>query len=439
MAMGMVMMVMGMTAIIVAQGDRTTAFQRTENGSSFSVTEGGIARLLSQLAQADNATLLVRDYDTLNPKTGSTYLGPDGVLNSGDEEDAAVDEWTNCIATASSCTSSGSPDMTTSGTIGTHGQFSLKAYRFDSTEQKGTLLVEGQQGDSTSYVLVTVSIDISSDINAPGLWISWNPNSDAGSDVQLQTNIQDSTSTSDSDASKVDKLKAQQMPIASTGASVSYDSTPDAAFPALPTEGENPPPTGVAGAYSISAIKNLSTLPESGQTAVDGVLTYHVGANGDKSISLSGGSNLTVGTGSETVILYLDGGIDLSGGSTITITPGTKLIIYAHGKVTLSGGSGTNAIGNSGALEDAQLYIYGANDMNFSGGSGMKMFVFAPDSAVNFSSSSNIRGVIWAKSWKGSGTATIMEEPLDLSKTMVQSSSGTARIIGVKSWQKAQL
>ena len=75
MGMGMVMMVMGLTAIIVAQSDRTTAFQRKQTNSSLAASEGGLARTLAQMTLPNNAVLLTRNYDTINPRTGKTYLG----------------------------------------------------------------------------------------------------------------------------------------------------------------------------------------------------------------------------------------------------------------------------------------------------------------------------------------------------------------------------
>ena len=77
------MILLGMSSMIMAQSDRITAWNRKESGASLAVSEGGMARTLAQLTQTDNRILLTRNYDTINPKTGTTYLGPDGILNSG--------------------------------------------------------------------------------------------------------------------------------------------------------------------------------------------------------------------------------------------------------------------------------------------------------------------------------------------------------------------
>ncbi len=436
------MLVLGTTTLIISQDNRTNAWQRSATGSSLSTTEGGVARTLSQLSDTNNSILLTKNYDPINPETGTTYFGPDGVLSSGDEESVAMDEWSSCLSNPSGCAlgPSGPPNISTFGNIGSNGQYTLKAYRYDSNTKTGTFLVEGQQNSSTSHVVVTISVDVQPDSYPSGLWISWNPKSDVGSDAQLETNIYDSTSVVDSDSSKVAKLTTQQVSIVSSGESVSYVATPDKAFPTLPPEGQTPPTTGVTGAYSISDISSSLTLPAPGETAdASGVLTYHIAQGGGKSIRLSGGDSLTVGTGSETVVLYLDGGIDLTGGSSIIITPGSRLIIYAHGKISLSGDSSTSAVNNSGDADDAQLYMYTADEVTFSGGSGMRMFMFAPYSEIKFSSDSFFTGTLWSKSWAGSGSSHLIEEPLDLSKTKIIGFSGQNRMTGIISWQQAQL
>lgn len=170
--LGFVMVILGLSTIMIAQSDRTSAFNRKEAGASLAVSEGGMARMLSQMTQPNNRILLTRSYDTINPKTGTTYLGPDGILNSGDEETTAIDEWTGYTgSTSSACEDTGTtitPSVTTSGNMGSGGQYQLKAYRYNPTEQTGTLLIEGKHGERVSYVLSTLSIQSEVE-NFPGV------------------------------------------------------------------------------------------------------------------------------------------------------------------------------------------------------------------------------------------------------------------------------
>ena len=172
--LGMVILLLGLTTLIRSQTAQTVAYQRSRMGSSLLTTEGGVARTLSQLSQPNNAPLLAHNYDTINPNTGNTYLGADGIPNNGDEGSVAVDEWSTFTDSTVACAptaSPGPPSISTSGTIGPDGQYTLRAYRYDPSQQTGTFLVEGQQEQSTSLVAVTIAVDAAIP-NFPGVLAS---------------------------------------------------------------------------------------------------------------------------------------------------------------------------------------------------------------------------------------------------------------------------
>ena len=170
MGLGLIMLLLGTMMIVTSQASLTIARQRKGTGLSLAVTETGIDRILTQLNQANNSGLLTLNYDTINPQTGTTYLGPDGILQNGDEESTAIDEWTSFSPSSSTCTSGGSssPSLSYVSNTDSNGQYTLKAYRYDSTKQTGTLLVEGQQGVSTSMIAVTLAIN-SQVVDFPGV------------------------------------------------------------------------------------------------------------------------------------------------------------------------------------------------------------------------------------------------------------------------------
>lgn len=159
MGLGLVMLTLGMTTILVSQNNRSTAWQRKESGVSLASAEGGLARTLAQLMKPNNAALLALNYDPINPQTGKTYFGPDGVLNSGDEESNAVDEWGS--ATANPCFGPGTtpPNISYTGTFGAGDQYTLKAYRYSKTQKTASFLIEGTRDASTSYVVTTLWVD----------------------------------------------------------------------------------------------------------------------------------------------------------------------------------------------------------------------------------------------------------------------------------------
>jgi hypothetical protein len=159
--LGLVITAIGITTIFVAQNDRQTAQHRKESGSGLFVAEGGTARMLAQFQKPNNSLLLARNYDTINAETGKTYLGPDGVPNSGDEESAEVDQWSGYDLSASPCFQAagvGAPNLVKTGVMGTEGSYTLKAYRYDQEKQVGTLFVEGIYRGQESYIAVTFSV-----------------------------------------------------------------------------------------------------------------------------------------------------------------------------------------------------------------------------------------------------------------------------------------
>ena len=159
--LGLMMTSMAVASVFVAQSDRMNAVQRKTTGSGLFIAEGGAAGLLAQFQKRNNSLLLVRNYDAINPKTNTTYLGPDGVPNSGDEETAAVDEWAGYNPSAQPCFQTmgvGAPNIQMSGQIGAGGSYTLKAYRYDPAKKVGTLFVEGSDQGQSSYLTLRISV-----------------------------------------------------------------------------------------------------------------------------------------------------------------------------------------------------------------------------------------------------------------------------------------
>jgi hypothetical protein len=161
MGLGVVMIIMGATTLLLAQSDRNTAKRRDTAGASLFAAEGGIARTLAKLTKSNNSVLLTKNYDPLNSRTGKNYLGADGIPNSGDESTTAVNEWGTLAPDPTACTSGGSTasNMCYRGTISTKSEYTLLAYRYNSNQKKGTLIVKGQHDFSTVIISVTIAIN----------------------------------------------------------------------------------------------------------------------------------------------------------------------------------------------------------------------------------------------------------------------------------------
>jgi hypothetical protein len=155
---------LGLTAALVTQTDRTTASARRQIGASLAVAEGGADRVMLELSRRHNSILLSRNYDPINPRTGRNYLGADAIPNSTDETTTALDEWTGFNPSSSSCYQQagvGAPTLNATlpltGTLGVDGRYTLRAYRYNPRQQSGVFWIEGTyRGQSTALVITVV-------------------------------------------------------------------------------------------------------------------------------------------------------------------------------------------------------------------------------------------------------------------------------------------
>lgn len=435
-AVGAILMLLGVMMIMRAsQGDRTAIASKFTSRSQ-AVAEAGVTHFLSFLNQNRRLALFC---STLS--TGCSIIPTKSWTNITNADIPVSPNL--CPGTPPSPsptpTATPSPDPATLAQTFAQGnwqdmnanpndgQFRLVSYTYSldpdpitlpNPDPRGTMVVEGrvnqEANNSETYRTSKTRLEVQFQIldgpggtnGLPGLWINDNTVADASGSTELRANVQDSTCPP-GDPDRVDKLKAALARGLAARPGSTYQPTPGAPFPPLPN---NPWPGAASdpGYYAIPNINGNLILPRSGDSPSGGVITYRIPAQGGKSINLSGGSTLTV-TGSETIALVLEGGMTLSGGSKIQVTLGSKLIVYANDDVTLSGGSGVNAV-EVDSPENAQIYVYPpATDVTLSGGSQMHLFLFAPQSQVTFSSDSNVWGNIWARSWRGSGSALIRQ------------------------------
>jgi Tfp pilus assembly protein PilX len=350
------------------------------------------------------------------------------------------------------------------------GQFRLVSYQYYPNTKNpaigtGSLTVEGRINPDdairTATTQLKVNFNITHDLGLgapplPGLWIQENQTAGASSSVKLLTNVRDSTCPSDAASfNPVQQLKAQ------TQSPFIYQPTPGITFPELPLEGVDLASTTAAvnsasEATQIEAIESPAislpspTQPQLGSntTTDTSVLTYRVKANKNgQSIHLTNSSDvLKIGTDSETVVLNLEGGLTITGGGKIQLAPNKRLIIYAHGPVTLSGEEKTAAIEQvEDPLEKAkplsarrvQLYVYPSNSVpapavSLSGEAvPLYLVLVAPASVVT--SSARVQGSIWAKSWQGEGSAAVVQDLLNASDLKLL---WPPRISPITTWQR---
>jgi hypothetical protein len=458
---GLIAILLGVMVIARSSQNRVTATAQKETARSLAAAETGITQFQSLFNRyRPLATYCSNTSAPAPPSCGSRFTWQN-------VEDSALAGSDVCEA-AATLVKDHADDFTSNqwksvSANPSDGQFRLVSYFYKPNAAGGTPLLPGtgeltiegrvnQNSDNsasnrTSATRIQIQFPVANlppnSADVPGLWVSRGADSTVlDSTVQLKTNVRDSVCTAATNTT----LRSQQP------SPYEYQSTPGNYFPLLPAEGNSPPVTGVAGFYDISSPINQSEkLPRIDDKDAGNVYTYRVAANSNKSIDLTGGQVFFVGESSKTVVLYLDGGLTVDT-SQITVASGSKLIIYAHGPVTLSGTSTINPIDQEDTLasERVQLYVYPpssssvpAPTVSISGGSAskpMQLLLFAPQSQVSFNKEAKVKGTVWAKSWQGatdnsvSATATTDLEQASTDLTSVKMTF--PRISPITTWQR---
>jgi hypothetical protein len=414
---GLVMILLGIIIINRSMQNRFTAIAQKQTSQSQAAAEAGVAQLQS----------LFNRYHLLAAYCSSRALSPACKTNTKDWQNLSdADLGLNTCIGASDLVKGYANDATSNvwknlSTNPDDGQFRLVKYTYIPNNASvppqapgtGELIVEGRVNGSdlsrTSTSRLSVQFKYTrrpGSGNPPGLWIQSNRDTNAsslGPLKTLKTNVRDSTCPVEINkpADINDQLKNhQQLPYI-------YQSLPGEPFPSLLPEANTPPPQIGENSYALNQLQQLITSQE---TSNNGILAYRV-----QSIYLNNGSTMTIGSGSETIILYLDGGIDIRNQSKIKLTSGSKLIIYAHGPVSFSGNSTDKFIeqdSSTAAPENVQIYVVPGDvppNVNINGGSDLICFLFAPESRVSLESGATVKGNIWAKSWTGSGSSVVEE------------------------------
>ena len=160
-ALGLCMLAVATTTIIMAQEDRDNAVLRQKNAATLLVSDSAIAEVLTALSRTENAVLLGKTYDPINPNTGAPYLGNDGIPNSGDENfSLSADQWTP-LPTYTCQSALGLPPRDLSFLVNrfnAESGYRVLAYRYIAETKTGHLLVEGMHHNKPSTVHVSLAI-----------------------------------------------------------------------------------------------------------------------------------------------------------------------------------------------------------------------------------------------------------------------------------------
>ncbi len=425
---GLIAILIGIMVIARSNQNRITATAQKETARSLAAAESGITQFQSLF----NRYRPLSTYCSSSSAPAPTSCGAVTWQTVKDSDLAGSDV---CEA-AATLVKDYADDFTNNqwksvSTNPSDGQFRLISYFYKPAADSaspflpgiGELTIEGrvnQNSDNTSsnrtsvtriFIKFPVTNLPPGSADVPGLWLSDGADSTVADPAfQLKTNIKDSACTT-----VVNTTLQSKQP-----SPYEYQPTPGNYFPLMPAEGSSPPVTGVTGFYNISSpLNSPEKWPRIGDTASNNVYTYRIAADkNNRSIDLTGGQTVFLGEKSKTIVLYLDGDINVEN-SQIIVASGSRLIIYAHGTVNLSGNSTLNSIEQEDtyAAERVQLYVYPsspdslppvsspdpARSVNIGGGSAsipMQLLLFAPQSQVVLTAA-HVKGTIWARSWKG--------------------------------------
>jgi Tfp pilus assembly protein PilX len=413
-AVGLLVSLLGLFMVTRATQTRFGATAQKSSTRSLAAAEAGLAQIQSLLKRYRSLALHCSRSDigcAVNPVTWQTmtYGRVDACYPTPGESVALVQNYASRAWQAL-------------GTAKADGEFRLISYQYTPTPGgaanvvgQGALVVEGRvdanADDSTSFRTSTARLRVTFNVmdkpgleTPPGLWIK--AASTAASSVTLNTNVRDANCA---DESPTIEARVQSP--------YTYQSEPGDDFPQLPAAGDAAPELSAPGVHELPTLDGSTlALPRSGaDTPHNKVLTYYVRETKGRSINLSKSPNATlnIGSGAETVVLHLEGGMTIDNGNRIQVADGVKLIIYAHGPITLANNANP-ALAHAttpGVPSNIQLYSYTPDDITLSGSLPLSFFLFAPRARVI--TTVPVQGNLWAKSIESSGAAILTQSVLD--------------------------
>jgi hypothetical protein len=183
----------------------------------------------------------------------------------------------------------------------------------------------------------------------------------------------------------------------STGVSNPFAPSSFPQFPELTKTPLPAPPSGLPNNGSLTLPQNVSYSPwyiNSGTISQSGSYS---------SISLSGGSNLTINTSNGTLTLFVNN-FNISGGSNLIVQGSGALILFVN-TFSISGGS------NIKSSSDNKIFMCSnsSGNISISGGAGLNgnLYVYAPNSSVSLSGSTRWTGGVVANSLSISGGVSL--------------------------------
>jgi hypothetical protein len=384
--MGLVMLLLGMTAIVRSQSDTAVAVDKKFSAQARTAAEIGVTRIQDFLNRYRAAAAVPActawpgtGYGACTDTTGTSWGFPDNITNLCPGDKTTVDGFaTNDWQSA-----------------GTAGEYRLVSY----TGSAGVLTVEGRvnggnTNEARSRLQVTIPVTSPTGVPVASLWVT---GSISGT-PQINSDVVATSSTC--------TVPTVTFPTSTTNKLLTIP-TPQS-MPSAP----NTPSSGVATLTSISG----KTLPQTGDTADT---TTFPGTNLYKYVVNSLDGSFSV---NPTVSVTTSG---------VTTTLRTKVWLWVKGNIDLQNKVIVNACGSTSNCGPFDVTIYRDTSTTASsptltldkGTAVCDVFLHLPDFAVTFNNtgtattqdcggSTKNTGVYWVKSWNGAATsANVIDAP----------------------------
>jgi Tfp pilus assembly protein PilX len=422
-AVGAILMLLGVMMIMRAsQGDKT-AIAAKSNSRSQAVAEAGLTHFQSFLnrnrilATACSTNTAAPNCTSLpaNPLTWNNFCPQTSPPNPSTPGAYAniLNDWNNLNNAAE------------------NGQFRLVKYAFNPSSPggsptnplgEGELILEGRvnQEGNEAFRISTTRLEVKFQAERtitgiddfPAIWFNAAGSSSASSDVTFtsapgfliwDTSCPDQSNTTNTQQFK-DRLNSNFS---------DYREIPGLPFPDLPLNGQTQPPLGT-GVYNLPMpISSSLRLPRPADVLDNNQIAYIVPTavlGNNQEIRFRKEDHPAL----EKVILYLESGASLTvrDGGRIRLDPGISLTIYSHGSsIILASENSDPAIDST---TTTRIYGYPTptpSSIEVSGNPSapLRLFIFAPQSNVTFDEA-NVRGGVWARSWKGEGTTQLIRD-----------------------------
>lgn len=398
--LGLLMLMIATALIIKAQGDQATAIAQRDTAESLALAEGGSSRTLGML-NSNYQSFLTLNYDPnnlLEPKTG------------------APNQWSSPPDLPPCFDASQLDTILLNGRIpasAAANTYTVEAYRYDATNQTGTLLVKGYPPNSTAFTRVQQTFKVSSvpsldAANFPGLYgdhVNLGNNDVLGA---IGGNVYCKNCTLPNTATQcVNGQPTQKGLLAAVGALNNGEVQGQIRLGKISLP---PLPTAPPGAIDLNDFngdsEELPRKDDEPTSSDSGIPTYNYTLNSltmkgkakDRKSKAKDKDGLKINTTNARVRLFVSGDITISGKAQIDSGDNpARFAIFGRPA-------------DSNASNDQQFTLNGVAKPTTGVAKPTTVFIYAPDArmGINGGSSSpdipDIYGAVWVKEWDGSSS-----------------------------------